>query len=1070
MHEDQYEYAVIVALDEEARYFTQVVTCGPAMQLEYSTGWPIEDPGWREFGRGVIISSGKMGKDAAKAAAAEAHRTLGVTLLANIGIAGRVHPDRLVGDVVVPSLLYDLTTGGKIAGKPGSPEFLHMPIPRELPSDLIKVAKSQLKPRSSNLRRIHKKLKNRFATNDLLSHEELNVVFDPLACVPAVGANAEYRDSIRQVDRSIAAMDMESAGVIETAKDMQLRVISVRGISDGADYDKSKFEADYKDENRRLAMEAAIAVLEVTLRAFHDLNSEERPVPGIELSPCDRQPPSKDQEHSLYERLFSLLVRTKDGDLVEDPIKTICRYLSSNEYSGPLVVFGDKGAGKTTLLRRVRSALADRIPDFHIDPARPCAVILIEIGLIEVWGDGEIDEDHTRERLTQARRVIRAAVEKSRADDGVLFAIIDGLCQTGSHSLNLISEVLEELDVEKSTKILLSAESRSDIAKLYATSHFPVDRELEIHPLDIDDPKSLDLAEAFAQVNRMPMEGVLESMRAKEVRSLDPFLMARFFSEFRSTYYSGLTYLSEFYALFCAAELSSSRRRTAAEAERAISEVAATAFEILIARSKNFSDIRERDTYRLISSHPSVTSFLVARHVVDCICAAQRKSSIREINSKIGYVFPSEVNSHTKQMVLSDKRVENKVIEFIKHRYGSLSVLAQSHCAYLAGRVSEGRSAEMLQTLREMTEAVGIGRPMDHDRRMLRRTIYISRSMLADREAVGAYAEILLTDVDEAEFNRGFHLEYYGDAEFDPNGKMVSRDEGVISCNRTFSRLRDCILGHRPGSRLPLIELLTLLSLVQVRNVRGTLRKRHREQTLELLRENTLRWRSGLSPKIRGYLGRMEEDLALPAFNLATVLDDWWALSAIERSGWLRRRSDAAETEVAFWRRARVESVAEHTFSSLALAMVFLQDEPHGEEVYDKRRILEMLLVHDLAEGRVGDRLPGNSDPDLEQKYLWEYAAFSTYKGVSKLWHIPELFQEFTAGQSLDSRVAQDLDRLQFLMQSRYYGNGLNQTQKNLCEETVGRIGTDTGIGIYNLLEGFPGPTRFESPVIISPR
>jgi 5'-deoxynucleotidase YfbR-like HD superfamily hydrolase len=123
-----------------------------------------------------------------------------------------------------------------------------------------------------------------------------------------------------------------------------------------------------------------------------------------------------------------------------------------------------------------------------------------------------------------------------------------------------------------------------------------------------------------------------------------------------------------------------------------------------------------------------------------------------------------------------------------------------------------------------------------------------------------------------------------------------------------------------------------------------------------------------------------------------------------------------------------------------------------------------MLLVHDLAEGRLGDRLPGSTDPEAEQEILWEYGAFATYRGLGNMWRIPELFREFTADESIDAQVAQDFDRLQFLLQSRSYADGMSDEERRGCEATLGRIKTETVRTIEQVLRGHPAPPRFTPP------
>jgi len=125
MRQREFDYAVIVALHEEAAYFAGVVKCGSPEDLDGLTRWTIVDERWKPFGRGVLVSSGAMGHEPAKAAVTAAISRLGVASIVNVGIAGRVASDLAIGDVVIPLMTFDVTEGGKVAGSQDQPDFQH---------------------------------------------------------------------------------------------------------------------------------------------------------------------------------------------------------------------------------------------------------------------------------------------------------------------------------------------------------------------------------------------------------------------------------------------------------------------------------------------------------------------------------------------------------------------------------------------------------------------------------------------------------------------------------------------------------------------------------------------------------------------------------------------------------------------------------------------------------------------------------------------------------------------------------------------------------------------------------
>jgi len=279
-----YDYVVIVALDEEAGYFSKVVECGRPFALQNLTVWNIEiDTGLRSSRRACLV--GRDGPRQSEKVCWASDFEVPPKIVANLGIAGRVDEDLLIGDVVVPGVCFDLTAGGKIGGTADEVEFFHAPEQRLVEGDLVKIAHTHLKINSRHIDYINERLKGRFSA-DLFPERGIRVIARPIACVANVGANDRFRASVRTVHRAIAAMDMESAGILEATSLERVPTICVRGISDGADFNKKALELGFKDENRRLALEAALAVLEATflLRSEGDKNIQ---VTGLELLQAD---------------------------------------------------------------------------------------------------------------------------------------------------------------------------------------------------------------------------------------------------------------------------------------------------------------------------------------------------------------------------------------------------------------------------------------------------------------------------------------------------------------------------------------------------------------------------------------------------------------------------------------------------------------------------------------------------------------------------------------------------------------------------------------------------------------
>lgn len=131
-------------------------------------------------------------------------------------------------------------------------------------------------------------------------------------------------------------------------------------------------------------------------------------------------------------------------------------------------------------------------------------------------------------------------------------------------------------------------------------------------------------------------------------------------------------------------------------------------------------------------------------------------------------------------------------------------------------------------------------------------------------------------------------------------------------------------------------------------------------------------------------------------------------LKQLFRQGWLERGIP----------RERCESVAEHSFG-VALLTLFLAETyyPH----LDLSKLLRMALIHDFGEIYAGDIIPGDSIPP-DQKYALEYESVQrVFAGVPGGETYVDLWREYEAGETPESRLVRQVDRLEMALQASVY-------------------------------------------------
>ena len=139
--------------------------------------------------------------------------------------------------------------------------------------------------------------------------------------------------------------------------------------------------------------------------------------------------------------------------------------------------------------------------------------------------------------------------------------------------------------------------------------------------------------------------------------------------------------------------------------------------------------------------------------------------------------------------------------------------------------------------------------------------------------------------------------------------------------------------------------------------------------------------------------------------TLLEMLHELQSLDRVPRSGYSLRGI------------AEPESVSEHTFHVAFLAWSLAVEEPE----LDRLRILELALVHDLAEVRTGD-LPRTAAGYLPAGAKAQSEMAATRDLLAPLGEHPaKLLAEYQAGETPEARFVAVCDKLQLLIKASAY-------------------------------------------------
>jgi putative hydrolase of HD superfamily len=129
-------------------------------------------------------------------------------------------------------------------------------------------------------------------------------------------------------------------------------------------------------------------------------------------------------------------------------------------------------------------------------------------------------------------------------------------------------------------------------------------------------------------------------------------------------------------------------------------------------------------------------------------------------------------------------------------------------------------------------------------------------------------------------------------------------------------------------------------------------------------------------------------------------------LKNISRQGWINKLS-----------LKHPESVSDHSYSMAIMGMVI-----SDLENYNSEKILKMILLHDLAESKIGDYTPNQISK--ENKIKIENKAYdeiiNALPDTIKLQYA-QIWEEYQKQESPESKIVHQIDKLEMALQAKMY-------------------------------------------------
>lgn len=445
-------------------------------------------------------------------------------------------------------------------------------------------------------------------------------------------------------------------------------------------------------------------------------------------------------------------------------------------------------------------------------------------------------------------------------------------------------------------------------------------------------------------------------------------------------------------------------------------------------------------TFNLVCENKIYLNCLIAIHFLNLLDSYKDNSEFEFMEA----VFPKEITRFITKRIHSVGTYEDQLLLLAKH-YNEMSIMGKSELSFFLGRIAgqnrQQQATEFLlryyeETKQEIVHKLSAQKYqnqdysyIDHKQDLfLLRGIAVSLIYRKNKKVLKEYLLSLINNDLSNSINRGFHLEYYGDIRYLPNQNTLMYEDNVALGERTLRVLCNDLTTQLQTNKFhpaALLELFTVVSLLQVR-IEVPANKLAFDLTpyirtacklveeclpkLDLSDNILLNFFMMATEDLRGYL----ENGKIPYDPCRTICNEYLKAPEVKRAGWVMQKIPSPE------------SITEHMYACWFIALVYLPETDPENIDYCKQTILDMLLIHDIAETKLDDipkyeKLKFPNYEQTENKTMLALLLKGTYNSIDTLTPYSNAWNEWYSHTSINAKIAKDIDVLQAVYQFLIY-------------------------------------------------
>lgn len=445
-------------------------------------------------------------------------------------------------------------------------------------------------------------------------------------------------------------------------------------------------------------------------------------------------------------------------------------------------------------------------------------------------------------------------------------------------------------------------------------------------------------------------------------------------------------------------------------------------------------------TNSFVFKSPAFRDFFFAVFYLDAL-----KSEQEDKLAIFNCIFTPSINRFIVALMVQSTQEESQTMKKLMDKFSGFDIRAKSQAAYLLGRVKSSNARKtvipfLCKQYKELSESLNQAcRSDDTDTIMLFRSVGISLIYLGNRDYEDDIFAQIINNEKVRDVNLNFHIAYYTTDAYKV-GDEVKLGGSALCTPRNLENLYN-ILYRSIGStsergRLG-VNIITFISLAIYQQYRC--KESYKKEGFVKLTETLAKDTSITSPSLKKYITSIKEHLQEDNVY-ANAFTRLYSMKTIQRSGWLQPGREIN-------RKGRVESDADHTWGCCMLAHIFLtdriedccfinqDDKTKYADKYDKNKIINLLIMHDLPEVYTGDIPAIQKYMDKKEKEtvaMQKIAALDAFPLFRSFQNMERLWNEYENQSDINAGIAYQIDKLEPLVQLYIYRSALPDDQRKI--------------------------------------